>query len=790
MTRSQRICSAALLFLISGFAALVYQVIWQRIIGVFSGVHIYSITIIVSAFMAGLGVGSLVAGRIADRITRRRAVLAFAICELLIGAFGWISAWLYYDVAYQELGFIVNYPVGLPLVHFCLLIFPTFLMGASLPLLARGLVEDSRDAASTIGVLYGVNTLGASLGAFTTIWWLVGSFGFEITLRGAAVLNLLAAFGAFWVQRTMAPFRDRSPASEAAAATAAPAFPSALLGWASAYALSGFIALSLEILWFRILDVTIKSSPYTFGHLLGVFLFFLACGSLVGSRTVRGSRRPAQVFLWGQWCISLSAGILILLLFSLLADSGPLNTLYSYWRIDEALEFHRILAAWEKLGTGNFPPILTLTALVYLVLPLVLLAVPVFLMGFTYAYIQRAVQTDPEQVGWRVGLIQAANIVGSILGSILTGVLLLNILGTPATLRLLVIAGAGFGLFAALRGAHGRRPVVAVLCVAISTAVAAAIPSSTSFWARLHGATTEEVVVVEDASSVVAMQTLRNGWAVLRVNGTGHSLLPYSGAHTLLGALPSLLVENPQDVLIVGLGTGTTAWAASCSPGVKSVDVFEIAAPEFEVKQRYLSLHPQDPAAREFQADPRMTFHFSDGRLALRTQQKKYDVIEADALEPYMAYSGNLYSREFFQEVRAALRPGGAFCTYAPTDRTRRTLLEVFPHVLFFEGKNIPQFMIASNEPLSFDRKRIIERLQSSAFKKCSETATHGSKIAKDLEALARIALPQRFGPASDPAQFGPETNSDLFPRDEYDKRTGSAPLRGRENDSYAPKSG
>ncbi len=269
-----RIAVAALLFLVSGFAALVYQVIWQRVIGVFSGVHIYSITVIVSAFMAGLGVGSLVAGRFADRISRRKAVIAFGLCELGIGVVGWLSPWLYYDFAYRELGFLVAYPLGLPLVHFALLIVPTFLMGASLPLLARGLVDDSEHAAPTIGILYGVNTLGAALGAFASIWWLVGSFGFESTLRGAALLNAVAAIGAFWIQRSLDPAPP--PLARVSKAESPTGQRSRMAGWAAAYGLSGFIALSLEILWFRFLDVSIKSSPYTFGHLLGMFLLFLA----------------------------------------------------------------------------------------------------------------------------------------------------------------------------------------------------------------------------------------------------------------------------------------------------------------------------------------------------------------------------------------------------------------------------------------------------------------------------------------------------------------------------------
>ena len=115
---------AWLFFFASGFSALLYQVIWQRVLGILSGLHIYSITLIVTAFMAGLGFGSLAGGRLADRLSRRRAVRAFALCELAIGLFALISPWLYYDVAYLRLGFLVRYPLVLPLVHFALLLLP------------------------------------------------------------------------------------------------------------------------------------------------------------------------------------------------------------------------------------------------------------------------------------------------------------------------------------------------------------------------------------------------------------------------------------------------------------------------------------------------------------------------------------------------------------------------------------------------------------------------------------------------------------------------------------------
>ncbi|MDP7572207.1 MAG: fused MFS/spermidine synthase, partial [Myxococcota bacterium] len=278
---------AASIFFASGVAALVYQVIWQRILGIFSGLHISSVTIIVTAFMAGLGSGSLVGGKLADRLSRRAALGVFAACELAICVFGLISPWLYYDVVFERLGFLVHHAVALPLLHFVLLLVPTFLMGASLPLLAKGLVLRTERAATVIGLLYGVNTLGAALGALTTAWILIGAVGFVGTIRIAALLNLLAAAGALWMRGGLPVSSGAEPTADARRApsqTPLGARPSFGLGaWSAIYAFGGFVALSLELFWFRLLDVSIKASPYTFGHLLGIYLGFLALGSLVGS---------------------------------------------------------------------------------------------------------------------------------------------------------------------------------------------------------------------------------------------------------------------------------------------------------------------------------------------------------------------------------------------------------------------------------------------------------------------------------------------------------------------------
>lgn len=770
------LAGAAVFFLLSGFSALLYQVSWQRILGVFSGMHIYSITIIVTAFMAGLGFGSLLGGRWADRWTARRAVLAFAGCEALIGAFALVSPWLYYDVAYLGLGFLVRYKAALPTVHLALLFVPTFLMGASLPLLARGLVTSAAVAARTIGLLYGVNTLGAALGALTGTWLLVGAFGFVGTVRIGAVLNFVAAAGAVALAARLGreadlPHREHPPIPpESSEPLGADARPFRLGTWVSIYALSGFVALSLEILWFRVLDVTIKSSPYVFGHLLGTFLIFLAAGSLVGAWIVRRGRRADRIFFWGQWSITVSAGIALLLLALYPTTWWPMAELFRFWNSDAGIVLADLSAAWADRGAPAQAELVRLAGTIWLVLPLALIAVPTFLMGLTFAYLQRAVQTDVDDVGWRVGLIQTANIGGSILGSFLTGTLFLSWFGTAHTFRILFLLGAVFGVLAALRYPVEQRLTRGAAAVVVSALLAAAVPAPREFWARFHGSYPQNAIVAEDASSIVVLQRLAENRAVIRVNGTGHSMMPFGGAHTILGCVPVLLHGDARDVLVIGLGSGNTAWAAASSPALERLDLYEIAEPQHAVLSEFRDVWFDFPPVGQLLDDPRVRLRFSDGRLALRLEPHRYDVIEADALEPYMAYSGNLYSLEFFELARDRLKDGGIFVSYTPTERTRRTMVAAFPHVLHVHAPGYLSFMIGSRDPIDYDREEILRRLESPAYQSYFGRADLAQAVTTDLrQFLGRVQVDAIRGAARE-AYLEGDRNTDLFPRDEFDK--------------------
>ncbi len=277
-----------LVFFLSGFAAVLYQVIWQRLLVFFSGADVYSITIIVAAFMAGLGLGNVAGGKLADRLGPAASLRAFAAAELAIGIFGFFSKFLFYDVLYTQLPQLGDNIIVATIVLFASLLVPTCLMGVSLPLLSRALTHDVGDAGRIIGSLYGWNTLGAAAGAFTTTWILIPNFGLEGASLWGAASYVLCAIGAFAIgaRRRHATTTIVGPDSDRGRAFPALPFSS----WILVYALTGLIALGFEITWFRC-SAWRKSTAFTFGTVLAV-IRRAGLGGAIGSRSCdRGSCR-------------------------------------------------------------------------------------------------------------------------------------------------------------------------------------------------------------------------------------------------------------------------------------------------------------------------------------------------------------------------------------------------------------------------------------------------------------------------------------------------------------------
>jgi len=732
------------LFVASGATALIYQIIWQRLLTLVMGADAHSTTIIVASFMAGLGLGSLAGGYVADRAGQRARFWAFAACELAIAAFALLSVGFYYDVLYRELGTREVSMAAMALIGFGATLWPTFFMGASLPLAARMLTDNPRQPARWVATLYGWNTIGAAVGAVVTVAWLLPGLPAGGIARVGAALNLACAvLAGVLALRLPAALPVTTPA-----ATAAVPWPDARRSrrfrfWLLAAALSSFVALSLELVWFRLAGVILRSNSRTFGVLLLLYLGGLGLGALAAN-SARVRRWPAaRAFFMLQAAIPLLAiGAVSLLVagVAVLPGAGRM---------------------WWSVARFEGDPLADLTTLAAVlagaVVPLWLISGPTFLMGLGFGCLHRAVQSDVLLLGRRVGWLQAAGIAGAASGALITGGVALDLLGTSGTLRLLTLP-TGLFLWLVLRDLGRSRAVAGMTAVATAAATMLMVPSSRVLWSHLHGVIGPGAIVQEDGSGVALIRPDAEGELIVYANGRSQSQLPYGGIHTMLGAFPVLLHPDPVTVAAIGLGSGNTAFSLGARPETTRIESIEIVGPVLAALQA-VGRRDSDAGLRALLDDPRVKHYRRDGRSHLARTMTRYDVIEADALRPDGAYAGHLYSVEYFALVSARLKPGGFAVSWVPTARTLDSMRAVFPHVMVWG-----EIAIGSAHAIGIDRSVVQSRLDHPF------TASRFRAAGVDLSVMVNEMLdepPQIYTPAL--AHPGPEGfNTDLFPRDEF----------------------
>ena len=754
-----RIVLGSIAFFLSGFAALIYQVAWQRMLVLPIGADVYSTTVIVAAFMAGLGCGSLAGGHLADRLSRPHCLALFVAAEASIGLFGIASRYIFYDWMYLGLGGLPLGPVAIAIVVFASLIWPTFWMGVSLPLLARAVTSGVSRAAARIGALYGLNTLGAATGAFTTTWVLFPALGLPRTLWIAAAANGAAALAALLVIARKSrhghdaltelphPIEDRGRPIEIPRWR----FPV----WAALYGLSGFQALSLEIIWFRLLGVMVKSSAFTFGTLLAVYLAGLGLGAAVASLTLRWVRRPALAFLLLQAFVALYAGGAILILIGWLDRSAALAPLWTYFASYEPFDAAAAAAAfWSGGDAAARAQFIRL----YLILPAILIGPPTIAMGASFPLVQRIAVRDVAHLGRRVGGVLVANIAGSTLGAILTGWVALTYAGSAGALKIATATAAVFLPLAVLsvreRLGRATKPLAAV-AGAVGVAAALALPSEARLWARLHGTAAPRIVVAEDASGLSVLKA-EGRTAVVFVNGIGQSWIPYGNIHTVLGALPAFVHPEPRDAAVIGLGSGDTVYALAGRPQLARITCIEIIRPQLETLRQWHA-RTQDGGLAALLNDSRIDQVADDGRAFLMNAGRTFDIVEADALRPTSAYSGNLYSIGYFELVRSRLAPGGLAVSWAPTPRVLDTFTHVFPHALSFGD-----IVLGSTAPIVFDAAAIRARLAA------PEVQEYYYRAGVNIQALLARYLDTAPTVLRGATGAGNGLNEDLYPRDEF----------------------
>ena len=754
------------IYALSGAAALIYQIVWQRWLVFTVGLSTVSIGIIVAGFLSGLGVGYLAGGWLADRLTPRRALFTFAALEVGIA----VSALLSEPVLYGWLptvGILSPDAPGLTYaVVLLLLLPPTSLMGASLPVLSRSMqLGTVLEQSGLISRLYFANTLGGAVAAVATAFLLAAQWGFDGAVRVGALCNLLCAAGGLFLGRGV--WRGTGPSMPHATADAALApdahpqahapSPAWWCGWLAHAFAAGFTGIAWEVLAFRLVENIVKSRAQTFAIILAVFLAGLAFGGLIGDRLRAGlGARRRAVFLASQSLIyAWLAGSVILLVYGL-----------EHWSI--ARPWLAFLASYEP----STPP--ALLPINYVLLPAVVLFVPALLMGFGFSLSQQLLQTSFAVVGRRLGLVQFVNILGCVAGATVTSHVAIPRLGTSGSVAAVTLIGLGY-VVVWWRDAVARR-WVPLGVGALLVALALAVPAQDHLWRVLSGQRDPgRLFYREDASGVSSIRVRpgRRLGAEVFANGLGQSGLPrqLDTHHVLLGAIPTLVHPAPARVGIIGVGSGGTLWGASASPATDQVVAWEIMASQPALLAEYAE-RTGDGSVSWFLRDPRIEIRHADGRHALRARPDRFDVIEADALRPSSAYAGNLYSVEFFQLVQSRLRAGGIAATWVPTPRVLETVRRVFPHVVFL-GDLVA---LGSNTPIVVDWPSVRTRLQA------PEVRAHFATGQIDIEALMAPVFERGAAALPPLGPLDPQSvNTDMHPRDELPAPAGiGRSLRGR----------
>jgi len=714
LVRSEKLSFLAYpLFFASGAAGLVYEIVWTRQLIYVFGSGLYAVTAVLSAFMAGLALGSFLLGRASDRL--RFPLRFYAVLEALLA-----SAGLLLPLALRQMDRVDGWAYGRWgenfalltacrfIVAFLVLLIPTTLMGATLPVLSRALVRQGGVSARLglrVGGLYAVNTAGAVVGAFLAGFHLLGAYGVLRTNSLAAILNLVASLGAFVLsllteraprQKEIGEAGEESERLPAAEQGTEPLASLVLLGTL----VTGIVSIAAQVIWSRALVFTfeyLKNTTYAFSAMLTVFLAGLAAGSALCGLLIDRAARPARLY-----------GLVI----GLLGVSIACSVSILHW------------GAWESLLPVPFDPatqefrwttavgnILAQSALV--------LAVPTLLMGMAFPMAVRAIISTRE-VGRGVGRLYALSTAGSLIGPLLACFLIIPLAGLSAGLLTLAAVEAGLGLLIFWRAAEPRRSALGflVLCVIAFGAVLLTIP-----WGRgMQQVNPGERVVHYDEGPMATVSVVKNnfGYNTLHIDGVG-----VAGTDPLLQTdqkslahLPMLLAENPRRVLTVGFGSGGASYSYLLHDRLEKVHCAEICP---EVLRAAPSLTDANHGFWK-KPDPRYRLIFDDVRSFLRHTRETYDVIATDCTDLRYKSNANLYDVEYFRFSRERLRPGGMVVVWMPLGGLSlemfklalRTFHVVFPEMAVFFMNNQPThyiLLVGWRDKMQIDFRRMRERL-------------------------------------------------------------------------------
>lgn len=678
------------LFLLSGVSGLIYQIVWTRMLVLVFGNTMLATATVVSAFMGGLAAGSYILGKYIDR-KPRSLIRVYAALEAGIGIFALLFP-LVIDAATPLYAYLFRAVEGnivsLNLIRFfvCFLIIgvPTFLMGGTLPVLIKRFTRAEDSIGSETGFLYGLNTVGAVLGTFACGYVLLRVLGMQHTTWIAVAINLGVAVIAWLLGQhaneknlTYKAATEHENDKQAEHSYSPLVIRMVLIG----IGISGFCALAYEVFWTRMLNLFLHNNIYSFTAILGTFLVGIAAGSLLYARFLSHSKQQVRIFVTLQFGIGL---------------------------ISYATPF--IFRLFHASIFNNFDETLTLAKTAMIMLP------PTVMMGIAVPLAIQICRKGANKEGTSVGTVYAVNTIGAIFGAFIAGFILLPETGLHR----------GVLLVASLNLVAGALPLVAItrpsMRLAWTTSTLAVIAllfitAPQSLFKGLFQAAHPHADIVyyqEGKVANVVVYDFKNlGYKDFHLNAVNEasSRLWHVQLFKLLGLLPTVLHENPDDALMIAFGAGMSAGATASN--VNSLDCVDLNPDIQGIAKAY--------TRENLDVYNRPNFHqvVNDGRNALLLSEREYSMIISDATNPKMFDSWTLYSQEFYELVKSRLKPGGIFCQWAliplPADAIQvifNTFRSVFPHMSVWVIHGSSQIlMLGTPERLNIDYDDLSKRL-------------------------------------------------------------------------------
>jgi spermidine synthase/MFS family permease len=654
----------ATLFLISGFSALIYQVVWQRVLFTTFGINTEAVTVIVSVFMFGLGVGALVGGVLQQRFPQYLLRIFLAL-EILIGLFGLISLDLIHFIGKIS---HTSETSQLVLWAYLILAIPTLLMGATLPILVSYLQKYFHNLGRTVGLLYAFNTIGSALAAMVTVLVLFVWFGQQTAVMLACGCNFLTAFLIFDASRRLQQARHNGWNEVADEHPDNPVVATRLPYWAVFVSLMlvGYISLSQEILWYRLLGYLTGGRPQVFGMLLAAFLVGVAFGSLRAKKVCESGRDPYQYLIFAMMQTALVFYLATPAAAALTAEFG------------------------KYAGPALIYPIIALVAF--------------FTGGVLPMLIHVGIDDNDKDSTVSMSWLYFANIIGATCGPLLTGFILLdrftlegNVVILSGITLLFILA---LLLISPVSNGYKTSGVLALVLVLLG---------ANSMHDTLYQNHMEKIQYgkakvqpfrykLENRSGIITVEPGVNG----AIYGTGI----YDGRFNTDPVVNSNFIDRaymiaglhprPQRILEIGLSSGSWTKAISMYEPGQSMQVVEINKGYPQIIQNY----PDIAAALRL---PKVQLHFDDGRRWLRNHpDEKFDFIVMNTTYHWRSNATNLLSKEFLELIKAHLNPGGvAYYNTTGSQYVVYTAAHVFRHVTTYQN-----FVVVSDAPFVMDAEQ------------------------------------------------------------------------------------